>query len=66
VATSKPFIELHISQIFAREPLHHESCFSDVAAGNISGLGPLGYEVALSALVQMLTEPPAGSGSDER
>lgn len=44
-----PFIEVHLSNVFAREPFRHHSYFSDIAAGSIVGLGPLGYELALQA-----------------
>lgn len=54
IATRSPFLEIHLSNIEAREPIHRESCFSDVARGRISGLGAVGYEVGLRALVQML------------
>lgn len=46
-AVSIPFIEVHLSNVFAREPFRHHSYFSDLAVGVISGLGPLGYELAL-------------------
>lgn len=42
-----PFIEVHLSNVFAREPFRHRSYLSDVAAGAIFGLGPVGYELAL-------------------
>ena len=42
-----PFIEVHLSNVFARETFRHHSYFSDLAVGVISGLGPLGYELAL-------------------
>ncbi len=44
-----PFIEVHISNVFSREEFRHRSYLSDVAVGVISGLGPEGYELALSA-----------------
>ena len=44
-----PFIEVHISNVFAREPFRHRSYLSDVAAGVISGLGTDGYQLALRA-----------------
>ena len=44
-----PFIEVHLSNLFAREAFRHHSYLSDVAAGCIFGLGPLGYELALNA-----------------
>ncbi|MDE2119033.1 MAG: type II 3-dehydroquinate dehydratase [Betaproteobacteria bacterium] len=46
-AVSIPFIEVHISNVFAREPFRKESYFSDLAVGVISGLGATGYELAL-------------------
>ncbi len=49
LAVDIPFIEIHISNIHAREEFRRQSYFSDVAAGVIAGLGPLGYELALKA-----------------
>jgi 3-dehydroquinate dehydratase-2 len=49
-----PFIEVHISNVFAREPFRHRSYLSDVAVGVISGLGPHGYELALEAALRRL------------
>ncbi len=45
-AVGLPFIEVHLSNIFAREPFRRRSYFSDLARGVISGLGPKGYELA--------------------
>ena len=42
-----PFIEVHLSNIYAREPFRHHSYLSAIAVGVIGGLGPLGYELAL-------------------
>jgi len=42
-----PFIEVHLSNIYAREPFRHHSFLSAIAVGVIGGLGPLGYELAL-------------------
>jgi 3-dehydroquinate dehydratase-2 len=47
-----PFIEVHLSDVHAREPFRHHSYFSDLAAGVIVGLGPLGYELALEAALR--------------
>jgi 3-dehydroquinate dehydratase-2 len=44
-----PFIEVHLSNVFAREPFRHHSYLSDVAVGIVSGLGPQGYLLALEA-----------------
>ncbi|TVQ47203.1 MAG: type II 3-dehydroquinate dehydratase [Gammaproteobacteria bacterium] len=49
VAVAIPFIEVHLSNIHAREPFRRHSYFSDIAAGSIVGLGALGYELALAA-----------------
>jgi 3-dehydroquinate dehydratase-2 len=46
-AVAIPFIEVHLSNVFAREPFRKESYFSDHAVGVISGLGAAGYEFAL-------------------
>lgn len=42
-----PFVEVHLSNVFAREPFRHHSYFSDLAVGVISGLGSEGYLLAL-------------------
>ncbi len=44
-----PFIEVHLSNVYAREPFRHHSYFSDLAVGIIAGLGPQGYLLALDA-----------------
>jgi 3-dehydroquinate dehydratase-2 len=44
-----PFIEIHLSNLFARETFRRHSYLSDIAAGCIVGLGPIGYELALDA-----------------
>ncbi len=46
-----PFIEVHLSNIHAREPFRHHSCFSDVALGTVVGLGSRGYDFALDFLL---------------
>jgi len=43
-----PFVEVHLSNVYAREPFRHRSYFSDLAVGVISGLGAHGYEAALT------------------
>lgn len=53
-AAAIPFIEVHLSNIYAREPFRRHSYFSDLAVGVISGLGALGYEFALRAALQRL------------
>ena len=49
-----PFIEVHLSNVHAREPFRRHSYFSDLAAGVISGLGPQVYELALEAATRAL------------
>ena len=55
LAVKTPFIEIHISNIYAREPFRATSYFSDIAVGVISGLGLKGYEFALEAAHKILT-----------
>ncbi len=54
-----PFIEVHLSNVHAREPFRRQSYFSDLAAGVITGLGPIGYELALEAAIRALRRPSA-------
>jgi 3-dehydroquinate dehydratase-2 len=49
-----PFIEVHISNVHAREEFRHHSFFSDVAVGVICGLGIQGYELALQSAMNIL------------
>ena len=49
-----PFIEVHLSNVQAREPFRKHSYFSDLAVGVISGLGAQGYELALTAAIDRL------------
>lgn len=46
-----PFVEVHLSNVYAREPFRHHSFFSDLAIGVISGLGSAGYDYALQFLL---------------
>lgn len=50
-----PFVEVHLSNVFAREPFRHHSYLSDIAVGVISGLGAQGYALALQAADHYLT-----------
>ena len=54
LAVAIPFIEVHLTNIHARESFRRQSYFSDVAAGTITGLGPVGYELALEAALRRL------------
>ena len=47
-AVAIPFVEVHLSNVFAREPFRHHSYFSDIAVGVITGLGAYGYVAALA------------------
>ena len=49
-----PYIEIHISNVHAREPFRHHSYLSDKAVGVICGLGTQGYELALAAAMNQL------------
>jgi 3-dehydroquinate dehydratase-2 len=51
-----PFIELHLSNTHARESFRHHSYLSDIAVGIIVGLGPQGYELALTAAISRLSQ----------
>jgi 3-dehydroquinate dehydratase-2 len=58
-AVGIPFIELHLSNVHAREEFRRHSYFSDIAVGVISGLGPVGYELALQAALRYLQDKEA-------
>ena len=58
-AVQKPVIEVHISNIYAREEFRHHSVVADIAVGQISGLGWRGYIAALDSLVGILKEKKA-------
>jgi len=51
-----PFIEIHLSNVHAREAFREHSYFSDIAVGVISGLGSQGYELALHAAINQLQQ----------
>ena len=51
----KPIVEVHISNIHAREEIRHKSLIAPIALGMIVGFGPLGYELAITALKARLT-----------
>lgn len=56
LAVSIPFIEVHLSNVYKREPFRHHSYFSDIAEGVICGLGAEGYALALQAAVQRIEQ----------
>jgi 3-dehydroquinate dehydratase-2 len=51
-AVGIPFVEVHLSNVFARESFRRESYFTDIAVGIVSGLGARGYELALEFALQ--------------
>jgi 3-dehydroquinate dehydratase-2 len=56
LATKIPFIEVHLSNVYAREPFRKHSYLSDIARGVILGLGAVGYELALQAALHILEQ----------
>jgi 3-dehydroquinate dehydratase-2 len=54
LAVKLPFIEVHLSNIYAREEFRRHSYFSDIAVGTICGLGVVGYELAIRAAASRL------------
>lgn len=54
LAVAIPFIEIHLSNVHAREAFRHASYFSDIAQGTITGLGAIGYELAVRAAADQL------------
>jgi 3-dehydroquinate dehydratase II len=54
LAVKIPFIELHLSNVHAREEFRRHSYLSDIAVGVICGLGPQGYDLALQAAIERL------------
>lgn len=56
LGTALPFIEVHISNVYARESFRHHSYFSDIATGCIVGMGSFGYDLALMAIDRHLSQ----------
>ena len=54
LAVAIPFIEVHLSNVHSREAFRQQSYFSDIARGVITGLGPVGYTLALRAALEIL------------
>lgn len=54
-AVKRPFVEVHLSNVHAREAFRHHSYLSDLAIGVICGLGAAGYELALDYVLDRLT-----------
>ncbi|WP_020210217.1 type II 3-dehydroquinate dehydratase [Gilvimarinus chinensis] len=58
LAVEIPFIEVHLSNVYKREPFRHKSYFSDIAEGVICGLGAEGYQLALQAAFSRTADNP--------
>lgn len=56
LAVSIPFVEIHLSNVHAREPFRHHSYLSDIAKGVICGLGAKGYDYALDFAISQLSK----------
>jgi 3-dehydroquinate dehydratase II len=59
LAFEKPIIEVHMSNIYRREPFRHHSYISKAATGIVAGLGPLGYELGMTALLRLIEKAHA-------
>jgi 3-dehydroquinate dehydratase-2 len=59
-AAERPVIELHLSNVFRREPFRHTSYVSPAAHGLICGFGPKGYELAMEAMADLLGKGGGG------
>lgn len=62
-ACELPVIEVHLSNIFKREPFRHHSYVSLAATGIICGLGPKGYELAIDAMAQLVKNARRSKGA---
>jgi 3-dehydroquinate dehydratase-2 len=58
-AVRLPFLEVHLSNVHAREAFRRQSFFSDIAVGSIVGLGAYGYELAVRAVARLLARTAA-------
>ena len=62
-ASRIPFVEVHLSNIYAREPFRAKSYFSDLARGVVTGLGAQGYELALKYVLAEIWKKSSGSNT---
>ncbi|MEU0256608.1 type II 3-dehydroquinate dehydratase [Streptomyces sp. NPDC006184] len=53
-AYPRPWIEVHLSNVWARERFRHESVIAPLASGVVAGLGPMGYRLAAAALLELV------------
>jgi len=63
-ACGLPFVEIHISNIHAREPFRQKSLVSDIASGIVAGFGPAGYRLALTGACDLLETIMRSSGEE--
>jgi 3-dehydroquinate dehydratase-2 len=61
VGVSLPFVEVHVTNVYAREPVRRHSMLAEAAEGVVCGLGTLGYELALRGLVARLRARAEGT-----
>jgi 3-dehydroquinate dehydratase-2 len=59
LAFEKPIVEVHMSNIYRREPFRHHSYISKAATGIVAGLGALGYELAITAISRLIDQAGA-------
>ncbi|MDF1502702.1 type II 3-dehydroquinate dehydratase [Roseisolibacter sp. H3M3-2] len=62
VGVSLPFVEVHVTNVYAREPVRRHSMLAEAAEGVVCGLGTLGYELALRGLVARLRARAESAG----
>ena len=65
-AADRPVIELHLSNIFKREPFRHTSFVTPAAQGLICGFGAKGYELAIEAMADLVAKPTGNATTTKR